>query len=252
VTKIHEVFSTKAELYARYRWDYASPAIEIVFQKATLGGSSRVADIGAGTGILTRHLLRKAGWVVALEPNPEMRRIAVRQLERQPGCWVVAACAEDTALRTASIDLICVAQAIHWFNPHLAKREFHRILKPGGWLAILRNYSENSDLQEAISAFHTADYGVARSAQPVGSGISPAIYYGFGEYERMTFDFLTHQTWDEFLGALLSTSYAPDLSHPRYPDFVSAAQKVFNQFSREGCIEAPSATELYIGQPVCD
>ena len=89
-----EVFSSKAEKYARYRWDYALQAIEIIFDRAQLSKHSVVADIGAGTGILTKHFVGRVKRVFAVEPNGPMRQMAVEAL----GCH-----AHVTALRrTAS------------------------------------------------------------------------------------------------------------------------------------------------------
>jgi 16S rRNA A1518/A1519 N6-dimethyltransferase RsmA/KsgA/DIM1 with predicted DNA glycosylase/AP lyase activity len=49
-------FSTKAEKYAKYRWDYASNAINEIIDITQLSAKSCIADIGAGTGILTKTL----------------------------------------------------------------------------------------------------------------------------------------------------------------------------------------------------
>jgi protein-L-isoaspartate O-methyltransferase len=72
------VYSPKAESYAKYRWDYAPAAVETLFEIAGLGLHSALADLGAGTGILTRRLCGRAGQIFSIEPNPEMR--ATRRL----------------------------------------------------------------------------------------------------------------------------------------------------------------------------
>ena len=77
-----EVFSSKAEKYARYRWGYAPEAIQTIFDRAGITQESTVADIGAGTGILTREFVGRVGQIFAVEPNPEMRAILTRQLGR--------------------------------------------------------------------------------------------------------------------------------------------------------------------------
>ena len=54
-----EVFSSKAEKYAKYRWDYAPQAIQTILEVTQVSRQSSVADIGAGTGILTKHFMGK-------------------------------------------------------------------------------------------------------------------------------------------------------------------------------------------------
>jgi 16S rRNA A1518/A1519 N6-dimethyltransferase RsmA/KsgA/DIM1 with predicted DNA glycosylase/AP lyase activity len=77
-------FSSKAEKYAKYRWDYAEQAIQTILSVTHVSATSVMADIGAGTGILTRHFVDKVERVYAVEPNPEMRQLAVKALARYP------------------------------------------------------------------------------------------------------------------------------------------------------------------------
>ncbi len=248
--KTHNAFSSKAELYARYRWDYAPEAVAAILERSGLNQRSVAADIAAGTGILSRHLAGKAGLLLALEPNAEMRSMAARELAQKRGCGLVAATAEASGLKTAALDLICVAQAIHWFDPPAARQEFQRILKPGGWLAILHNFTQESQpRQQAMDAFHTPEFGVNFSVRPVGSGIEPEFYFGRGRFERLSFGFVSRQTWDEFLGALLSASYTPDPGQAPYPAYERAARAVFDRFSVDGVLETVCGTQLFLGQP---
>ena len=134
------IYATKAENYAKYRWDYAPSAIEAILEITQLSTNSSIADIGAGTGILTRHFAGQFPKVYAIEPNLEMRQIATHEFSSSPSVIVMDGSAENTKLPENSTDLITVAQTIHWFDPEPAKQEILRILKKNGWLAILRNY----------------------------------------------------------------------------------------------------------------
>ncbi|HEX6035792.1 MAG TPA: class I SAM-dependent methyltransferase [Anaerolineales bacterium] len=115
------VYSTKAEKYARFRWDYAARAMEAIYEIAHLSMKSIVADIGAGTGIFTRHFVNKVRKVYAIEPNFELRQILTRELGAFPSISVMDGCAEATHLSNNSVDVITVAQAIHWFDPEPAR-----------------------------------------------------------------------------------------------------------------------------------
>ena len=102
----YKIFSTKAEKYARYRWDYSPRALEAMFSIASISSSSAVADFGAGTGILPLPLAERAGKVFAIEPNPEMSLLAEKLLRKVPTCAVVRACAEAVPLPDHSVDIV--------------------------------------------------------------------------------------------------------------------------------------------------
>jgi ubiquinone/menaquinone biosynthesis C-methylase UbiE len=244
--EIIEVFSSKAEKYARYRWDYAPQAIQTIFDVTQISHQSSVTDIGAGTGILTKHLVGKVKQVFAVEPNQAMRQIATRMLGVRPDCKIIDGQAEATTLSYHSVDLITVAQAFNWFDPQPTRAEFIRILKPGGWLAKLRNYGTDQDLGEALEKIYPKESDTA-SIMP-GKGVPFSFYYGSDDYLKKTFAFSLERTWDEFMGASSSASYAPDEDSPFYADFELAARRVFERFSRDGLVVLHAVTEVCLGQ----
>ena len=73
-------FDGKAEAYAHHRLDYSPVAIEAILAIAGLGKASAMADLGAGTGMLTRHFAARVGSVFAIEPNDDMRALALASL----------------------------------------------------------------------------------------------------------------------------------------------------------------------------
>ena len=104
-----------------------------------LTSASRIADIGCGTGLLTRLFSEAEYSVTGVEPNAAMRAAAEASLSEFPKYVSIDACAEDTRLPDSSVDLITAAQAFHWFNPELARREFQRILRQPRWVALIWN-----------------------------------------------------------------------------------------------------------------
>lgn len=246
------IYSSKAEKYARYRWDYAPEAIATILTTTGLAPDAVIADIGAGTGILTKHFLDYARHVYAVELNPEMRQIAEQTLGTHPAFHNLDASAEATTLSDQSVDLITVAQAIHWFEPTATKREFSRILKPGGWLAILRNYGVDLELDNALKPAMSKDFGVRFASAVIqpGKDTPVSFYYGGDHVPKQLFPFTNRQTWEEFLGSNLSASYTPDEDHPQYPRFEQALHDIFTRFSVNGSIATRGVTELYLGHIV--
>ncbi len=240
------IFSSKAEKYARYRWDYALQAIQAIFDVTQLSLQSSVADIGAGTGILTKHFLGKVKKVFAVEPNAEMRQIANQAMASDPACQIVDGRAEATTLPDHCVDLIAVGQAFNWFEPQPTRAEFVRILKPGGWLAALRNYSIGKEIGEALEKIFPPETDTL--ALMKGRGTPMSFYYGRDDFLKQTFVFTIQETWEQFLGGLSSASYAPEEGSPLYAGFAHAARNVFDRFCTGNCIVSHAVTELCLGK----
>ena len=248
-TETTTLYSSKAEKYAKYRWDYAPQAVQTIIDSAQISAESTVVDIGAGTGILTRHFVDKVKRIYAIEPNLAMRRCAVRDLGQHAAFRMIEGRAEATNLPQHSIDLITVAQAIHWFEPQATKTEFSRILKPRGWLSLLRNYGTNDKLAEAINRILVAENGVDTSVEsnlPAGKPMS--YFYGHANFKKINFPFTLQETWKYFFGALCSAANMPDEDNPLYPNLERAARTVFDSYSTNDLLEVTGETELYLGQ----
>lgn len=234
-------FSGKEDGYARYRWDYAPAAIAWIIATAGLTPDSTVADIGAGTGMLAAHFRGRVSQVYAVEPNAEMRQAA--------SIPVIDGYADATTLPTHSIDLIAVGRALHWFPPATTKAEFARILKPGGWLAVLRIPCTDESLLAAIQAIKTAENGwnvelvEYRNQQPPLS-----FYFGHDEFVRQRFPAVVQERWEDFFGRLCSFATAPTPTQPKFAAFEAAARAVFDRFSTEGLLTISVATEVFFGR----
>jgi SAM-dependent methyltransferase len=141
-------FGSAADVYERARPSYPEEAVRWIAERAGLDHGRVVADIGAGTGKLTRLLLSTHARVIAVEPIEAMREIL---LERVPGCVVLGGVAEELPLEDASVDAVTVAQAFHWFDHAKAIPELHRVLRPGGRLVLIWNSRDMTDpLQRSL------------------------------------------------------------------------------------------------------
>lgn len=126
-------FARSADAYERARPDYPPDAIGWLAQRLGLHSGATVVDLAAGTGKLTRPLLQTGARVLAVEPLAEMRAAI------GPPAQVVDGTAERMPLPTASADAVTVGQAFHWFDGDAALTEIHRVLRPGGALALVWN-----------------------------------------------------------------------------------------------------------------
>jgi ubiquinone/menaquinone biosynthesis C-methylase UbiE len=246
------VYSSKAEKYHRYRWSYAPEAIRFILITTGISTNSVIADIGAGTGILTRNFIVLAQQIYAIEPNLEMAAFARKNLLRDASfiggakCHIISSRAEALALPDDSIDLLTAAQAVHWFEPYTAWREFQRILKPGGWLAILRNYGTDLDLGEALQKIYPTNCD--SEAAMIGKRAHHEFYFTGKGYHKKTYPFTSILSWEDFLGAISTASYAPDEGTSVYLNFKKQARDIYNRFRKSDHLEMKGETEVYLGQ----
>ncbi len=134
-------FTGLSDLYAKYRPGYPDEALDFIIQRCGLDGATTLVDVGCGTGISSRLFAARGVPVIGIEPNDEMRgraeaasggshpRLAVAPVYR-------AGRAEATGLPDGTAAAVLSAQAFHWFDVEPTLREFHRILRPGGRVAL--------------------------------------------------------------------------------------------------------------------
>ncbi|RYL92585.1 class I SAM-dependent methyltransferase [Sporolactobacillus sp. THM19-2] len=244
-----EKFTGKAEVYAQFRPDYPETFVRDLILENHLSPSSVVADIGSGTGILTGQLLNQGLNVIAVEPNAEMRQIAESAFGSNPLFTSVPATAEQTTLKTGSVDLVTVAQAFHWFNPEQFKEECRRILKPDGKVALIWN----SRVPHAPLIRETAS--VCRKFCPAFHGFSggtsedPAPFQTFfrnGRFAVRKYDHPLSYSLNAFLGRHLSASYAP--KGQKGQPYIDALTQIFQKHQKRGRVRFPNVTCSYSGR----
>jgi SAM-dependent methyltransferase len=122
-------FGETAATYDRVRPGY--PVAAVRWLAEGIPGSA-VADVGAGTGKLTRLLVAEGLDVTAVEPEPGMRAV-------HTGTPVVEGSGEQLPFADGSLDLVTYGQSFHWTTRELAVAEAARVLRPGGSLGLIWN-----------------------------------------------------------------------------------------------------------------
>lgn len=239
-----ERFSNRAQDYAQHRPSYPASAIAHIL--AGLGDPSDLsaADIGAGTGISARLLADQGVTVWAVEPNAAMRQAAEPHLRIT---WQ-AGQAETTGLSDAAVDLVTCCQAFHWFRPEPSLREFHRILRPGGRLALMWNDRDESDdfvgqytqlLRDAAGDryLNHADHRDLDAVQR-----SPL----FENFQAVTFPYHQLLTLAGLIGRAMSSSYVPQ-SGAAAEQLIANLTQLHQRFSdADGRVRFAYVTCLYL------
>lgn len=242
-----ERFSNRVADYVLYRPGYPREIITLLRSELDFREDSVVADIGSGTGISTRMFLENGNRVSGVEPNLAMRRAAEEFLAEFSGFTSVDGTAENTTLDDASVDLIVAAQAFHWFDPEKVGREFRRISKHGGGIALIWNErlvegnQFHIDYEKFLKEFGT-DYEKVRHEQFTRDVLETAFETAFRQEQ-----FPNSQTLSlkGLRGRLLSSSYIPSPEHHRFPEMIKNLNMLFAEHQKNGKIQVLYKTKVF-------
>lgn len=249
--KASKRFSDRVDNYLCYRPNYPEALLDYLADQCQLDQSSSIADIGSGTGKLTRHLLDRQLAVTAIEPNDEMRLAADSLLGEFSGYASLAGTAEATQLSDSIIDLITVGQAFHWFDWLKAVNEFKRVLKPEGRLALIWNRRNLLDpFQKAYEKMlreFAPEYNLVNHMNIEDDKLS--ALFDANNYQHKTFRYSQNFSCDAFLGRMQSSSYTPAQGTVELAALNQAAIQLFEEFTIEGMLSFEYICHLYLGKP---
>ncbi|MGA3150728.1 MAG: class I SAM-dependent methyltransferase [Candidatus Saccharimonadales bacterium] len=168
-----DLFDKEAAYYDRLRPGYPEQLFDILAAETHLHPSSRLLEIGPGTGQATIPMAKRGYSLTAVEPGPQLADIARRNLAPFPNANVVVGKFEDVELAEGSFDLIYGATSLHWVNQETLFKKMARLLKPGGHVAII--YNDLVELPEDKAYFDAFEpivlrYGVTSVLR---SGMAP-------------------------------------------------------------------------------
>ncbi|MCK5045444.1 MAG: class I SAM-dependent methyltransferase [Candidatus Heimdallarchaeota archaeon] len=246
-------FSDRVENYIRYRPTYPKDLIAELKKAQLLSEDSVIADIGSGTGIFTKLLLKAGSTVYAVEPNEEMRVAAEKILGWYPNFISVNGQAEATTLGRRSVDLIAAAQAFHWFNTEETKWEFKRILKPTGSLVLVYNSRQiertpfMKGYDELLKKYCPEYEGIAQQYINLRQakdffGTDDVNHFVCNNYQIFNFEGLK--------GRLLSSSYTPKEDQVGFDLLLEGLEALYKKHQENDQVQFTYDTEMFYGKPV--
>ncbi|MCB0192340.1 MAG: class I SAM-dependent methyltransferase [Anaerolineae bacterium] len=244
-----ERFSNRVENYIKYRPSYPAALIDLLESECQLTPASLVADIGSGTGLLTKLFLDNGNTVFGVEPNAEMRAAAETLLNAYPNFVSVAAPAEATTLAAEQVDFVTAGQAFHWFDIVAALQEFRRILKPQGWIVLVWNMRRHDDpfqsAYEQLVKRHSQEYSAVNHKRINDHVLSEIM----GPDMRLTtLDNEQILDYEGIKGRLLSASYAPLEGQAGHQAMLDDLLAIFEQYQQAGRVRFTYRTNVYYTQ----
>ena len=200
-------------------------------------------DLGAGTGKLTRSLLTTGARVVAVEPGGAM----LAELRRAvPDAEALHGAAEAIPLPDDSVDAIAVGQAFHWFRHDESLPELHRVLRPGGGIALLWNSrDQDAPLQRTVSELIDPFVRPGRAVAPNSSRFLAQSEL-FGPLEERRFSFVQELDADGLAGRIMSISFVAAAPAERRAELEQELRKLVA--ASGGSVAFPYVTDVYVSR----
>jgi len=244
-------FSNRVADYVRYRPGYPVETVPLLQKWCGLRREHAVADIGSGTGLLSKLFLDFGNSVYGVEPNVAMRAAGEEFLRGYAEFTSVAGSAEATTLPSDSVDFVTAGQAFHWFQSKPARAEFRRILRTGGQTVILWNErltEETAFLRdyEALLRRFGTDYSKVNESYPRAEQMleffTPNEFTSHALPNFQEFDF------EGLSGRLRSSSYVPASDHPQFEPMMRKLRGIFDAHQQRGMVGMEYRTRVYAGK----
>ena len=243
-------FTNRAEDYTNGRPSYAPSFINMLYDEIGFSENSVIADIGSGTGKLSKQLLEKGSKVFCVEPNDDMRRIAEKELSRFDKFISINGTSSDTKLEDNSVDFITVAQAFHWFDADEFKKECKIILNADGKVILVWNTRDLS------SEFNKKSYDIYKKFCPSFKGYHGGMKdddsrisdFFNGNCKRISFENPLEFTKDKFITRSLSASYSLKDGDTNFEQYLKELDNLFDSFAQNGIVLMNNNTVAYIGK----
>lgn len=246
---VTEYFTGLADVYDAHRPTYPAAAIDFIVSDLT--PPIHAADVGCGTGIASRLLAARSIHVVGIDPNRDMLERARRAgspvnnlIEYRYGTG------EATGLERSCVDLVICAQSFHWFDAAAALAEFHRILRPGGRLALVWNVKDRADSFTAgfCAVAERAQHDAAQRglAVPPDRSADPSSEY-FEIIDRAAFPNVQQLDLQGVLARAHSASYFPR-EGPLREQLDNDLRCLFEQHQRDQHVQLMYRTEVTLAK----
>jgi MOSC domain-containing protein YiiM/ubiquinone/menaquinone biosynthesis C-methylase UbiE len=198
-------FAAGADAYERGRPEYAQGAIAKLVAELNIGPGTRLLDLAAGTGKLTRELVPSGAEIVAVEPIAEMR---AKLKALAPTAEAIEGTAEQIPLDSHSIDAVVVGQAFHWFDAIRAVSEIRRVLRPAGAVGMIWQVRDTGKpwLERLEDIIDRADDGHPRFRTGAWRQAFDRTAL-FEPIEEATFDYVQRAARETIVDRVASISY---------------------------------------------
>jgi SAM-dependent methyltransferase len=251
-----QAFGADPGAYHAARPAYPDWVFEFLRDRCGLKHNTAAFEIGAGTGMATRRLLDfGANPLIAIEPDDRLA-IFLRETIPDKALSVIVAPFEDAVLHEANFELGISATAFHWLNEEPALTKVAKLLRPGGWWAMVWNEFGDPNRSDP---FHEATKALldGPSSPAAGDSLLPFaldVKARLGALERIgAFDVVEHRadSWSLLLDADETVALYATYSNINIRPDREAVLAELGRIARiefKGCVTRNMMTSLYIAR----
>lgn len=242
-------FSDRVTNFVKYRPGYPSRIYPYLLAEAGLRPGAEIADLGSGTGLLSKLFLSQGHKIYAVEPNAEMRSAGEELLANKENFVSLEGRAEEIPLPDRSVDFVTAGQSFHWFDAQQSKLEVARILRPPGQAALIWNNWDGKlspflkGYEELLRKCGTDFKQVSRQSSQAEKNLR-----AFFAPREATVAHFPHQQLFDFeglRGRLLSSSYAPLKGYPKHAALLKGIKELFKEHACNDKVRFDYQTSIY-------
>jgi ubiquinone/menaquinone biosynthesis C-methylase UbiE len=228
------------------RAEYSEEAVLEVLTNIGADPSKPVADIGAGTGKLTKILAKQGLSVRAVEPNDEMRKFGKENTKTTSVEWSKGT-GEETGLSDTSAHIAFFGSSFNVTDREKTLKEVYRILVPNGWFVCMWNHRDldnqiQKDVEEAIKkVIPDYNYGSRREDQTEVINKSNL----FSDVSHLEKKFTVSISKEDYVEAWKSHGTLQRQAGDRFNEIIDSIEKVVADYDT---LEVPYFTRIYYAQ----
>lgn len=229
-----DIFNGKAQFY-KARPTYPNECIDFLISKFNLNENSVIADIGAGTGILSVPFLERGMTVLSVEPNTGMFNELKNNLSKYEKSFCYQAMAEETTLKDSSCDLIVVGSALHWFEIERFRAECERICDLKKVIILqIHNYFESDKRSLSLPEYTDPCIKATKAL------------FAQMKIEEKRFEYELEYDKDRFINENLSLGYAPLPEDEGFKNFVEKWSQSYKKYYGENSAKFPFLAQCFM------
>ncbi len=131
------IFDSVADLYDIARPEYPASLIDNLIENSGIKSNSRILEIGAGTGLLTRAFAFRGFRITGIELGSKLAQKARLNVSKFNNATILEGDFDTQELDPGSYDLVVAATSYHWLDSLKRCQKIRNILSEGGTAAII-------------------------------------------------------------------------------------------------------------------